>query len=94
MTIEQIGEFYVFYILPTLKVFALVVIVLAVFAFWALIRRANMLDLCSQAFNGIMHYLYISVVFVGMSIWYVVCGVGRMFNAIFATVRDFFISRG
>tara|TARA_R110000868_G_scaffold218576_1_gene469009 strand:+ start:153462 stop:153740 length:279 start_codon:yes stop_codon:yes gene_type:complete len=90
---KEFAEIYVNYIEPSLKVFLMFMLVMAVLAFWAKVKEGKLLDMASAIFQGTIDYTYKTIFFVGMGIWLFVRSVGRVFNIIFATVRDFFISR-
>ena len=91
--IEAIGEIYVFYIVPGFKFFLLIILTLGVFAFWSLIKNKDFLQLASEAFHGLVHYTYITLLGITMGAWFVIRGIGQVFYVIFATVRDFFVPR-
>jgi hypothetical protein len=91
--VKEFAEIYVNYLEPALKVFIMFLLVMAVLAFWAKVKEGKLLDLASNIFHGTIDYSYKTIFFIGMGIWLVLRSIGRVFNIIFATVRDFFISR-
>lgn len=90
---EDFARFYVNYIEPGLKIFLMFLLVMAVLAFWAKVKEGKLLDMASTIFHGTIDYTYKFFLYTGLAVWLVVRSIGRVFNIIFATVRDFFISR-
>ncbi|MAF31713.1 MAG: hypothetical protein CMF60_05860 [Magnetococcales bacterium] len=90
---EEFARLYVNYIEPGLKIFLMFLLVMAVLAFWAKVKEGKLLDMASTVFHGTIDYTYKFFLFTGLGIWFVLRSIGRVFNIIFATVRDFFISR-
>ena len=90
---KEFAELYVNYIEPGLKVFIMFLIVMAILAFWAKVKEGKVLEMASTIFQGTIDYTYKTFFFIGLAIWVVLRSIGRVFNIIFATVRDFFISR-
>lgn len=90
---EDFARFYVNYVEPGLKIFLMFLLVMAVLAFWSKVKEGKLLDMASTIFHGTIDYTYKFFLFTGLGIWFVLRSIGRIFNIVFATVRDFFISR-
>ncbi len=90
---EEFARLYVNYIEPGLKIFLMFLLVMAGLAFWAKVKEGKLLDMASDIFHGTLDYTYKFFLFTGLGIWFVIRSIGRVFNIVFATVRDFFISR-
>jgi hypothetical protein len=90
---EDFARFYVNYIEPGLKIFLMFLLVMAVLAFWSKVKEGKLLDMASTIFHGTIDYTYKFFFFTGLGIWFVLRSIGRVFNIVFATIRDFFISR-
>jgi protein-S-isoprenylcysteine O-methyltransferase Ste14 len=93
MSLDKFAEFYVNYLEPGMKFFLLFLLIMGVFAFWAQVKDGKLLELSNAVFHGTIQYTYKALFFIGLGIWIVLRGIGRTFHIIFATVRDFFISR-
>lgn len=90
---KEFAILYVNYIEPALKIFVMFLLVMAVLAFWAKVKEGKLLDMASDIFHGTIDYSYKTVFFIGMGIWLTIRAIGRVLHIIFATIRDFFISR-
>lgn len=89
----KFAEIYVNYIEPALKVFIMFLVVMAVLAFWAKVKDGKLLDMAGSVFEGTLDYTYKAILYTGLGIWFLIRSIGRIIHVVFATVRDFFISR-
>lgn len=92
--IEDIARVYVNYAEPAAKVFALFMAVMAVIYCWNFIKDpAKQLDMASQFFHWIIGLIVAVVMGIGVGLYETFRFIWRVLHVIFATLRDFFMSR-
>lgn len=92
--VEQIAHIYVNYAEPAGRVFLLFMAVMAVIYVVSFVKDpAKQIDMASHFFQWIVNMMVQSVVWTGMAIYETFRFIFRIFHIIFATLRDFFISR-
>ena len=90
---QEFAALYVNYIEPSLKVFIMIVVVLAILTFWGQVKDGRLLELSTKAFKATMEYTYKAVFLTGLGSWIFIRGVGRGISKVFVSIRDFIASR-
>ena len=90
---KEFIHFYVNYIEPSLKYFAFFLAVMFVLSFWSKAKDGKLLDVAHTLFQSTIMYTYKGVYYFFLGLYLLLNSIVRGFRVIFATVRDFFMSR-
>lgn len=90
---ESFAQIYVDYIEPFLTGFMIFMGVMMFLALIAKAKEGKLLSLAETIFTSTLKYTYLFFLYLGMSVLWVFNTIVRVFRVIFATLRDFFISR-
>jgi hypothetical protein len=94
LSTENIAHIYVNYVEPGAKIFVLFMAVMAVLYFWNFVKDPKkQLDMASQFFHWMIGMMTAIVMGIGVAIYETCRFLWRVLHVIFATLRDFFISR-
>ena len=91
--IDMIAQLWVDYLWPGLQYFAMFMAVMGVLAFWSKVKEGKILEVSNDIFHGTITYTYKTFYYTGIAVWTFFLSIFRVFRVIFATLRDFFMSR-